>query len=206
MMDLFSQTGDALPNLLPCDGIVEYHGPILGLAEADTYLERLRRDIAWRHDEAVIFGKRIITKRQVAWYADDAFSYTYSKTTKTALKWPALLLDLKHLVETACGETFNSCLLNLYSDGSEGMSWHSDAERELVKNGTIGSMSFGAERKFALKHKVTKTTVAQRLEHGSLLTMKGETQTHWLHSIPKTKQVNSARINLTFRQIRPPVA
>lgn len=113
-----------------------------------------------------------------------------------------MLRDLKNIVETACGETFNSCLLNLYSDGSEGMAWHSDAEKDLVKYGTIGSMSFGAERKFSFKHKQTKATVSLILEHGSLLTMKDMTQTHWLHSVPKTKKVMSPRINLTFRQIR----
>lgn len=203
-MDLFSQTGDTLRNLLPEGGVVEYHGPILSQAEFGRYLERLQSDIAWRHDEAVIFGKRITTKRQVAWYADKAFSYTYSNTTKTALIWSSMLLELKHFSEAACGETFNSCLLNLYSDGSEGMAWHSDAEKDLVKDGAIGSMSFGAERKFAFKHKETKETVSQILEHGSLLMMKGATQTHWLHSVPKTKKVMSPRINLTFRKIRQP--
>ena len=205
-MDLFGQTGDTLRNLLPVDGIVEYHGPILSQAEADHFFERLLSDIAWRHDEAIIFGKRITTKRQVAWYADQPFSYTYSNTTKTAFMWSPMLLELKHFAETACGETFNSCLLNLYSNGSEGMAWHSDAEKDLVKDGTIGSMSFGAERKFALKHKETKATVSQILEHGSLLAMKGTTQTHWLHSVPKTKKVMSPRINLTFRKIRQPSA
>lgn len=203
-MDLFSQACGTLPNLLPRDGIVEYHGPILSRSDADTYLDQLQRDIEWRHDEAMIFGKRIVTKRQVAWYADEAFSYTYSKTTKTALMWPHMLLELKNLAERACGETFNSCLLNLYSDGGEGMAWHSDAEKDLEKNGTIGSMSFGAERKFALKHKETKVTVSRMLEHGSLLTMKGTTQSHWLHCVPKTKKVTSVRINLTFRKIRQP--
>lgn len=203
-MDLFSQVNDARLNLLPIDGLVEYHGPILNRSEADTYFDQLQRDIEWRHDEAIIFGKRITTKRQVAWYADEAFSYTYSKTTKTALLWSPMLLELRALAENACGETFNSCLLNLYGDGSEGMAWHSDAEKDLVKNGTIGSMSFGAERKFALKHKKTKVTVSQILEHGSLLTMKGTTQSHWLHSVPKTKKVTSPRINLTFRKIRQP--
>jgi alkylated DNA repair dioxygenase AlkB len=44
------------------------------------------------------------------------------------------------------GETYNSCLLNLYHTGTEGMGWHSDAEKNLKKNGAIASVSFGAER------------------------------------------------------------
>jgi len=137
----------------------------------------------------------------VAWYGEKPFNYTYSNTTKSALPWTEELLQLKNLIEEKTGETFNSCLLNLYHDGNEGMAWHSDAEKDLKKNGAIGSLSFGAERKFAFKHKETKETVSIILEHGSLLVMKEETQTNWLHRLPPTKTVSKPRVNLTFRTI-----
>jgi len=109
-------------------------------------------------------GKEIITKRKVAWYADEPFNYTYSGTTKTALPWINELRELKQQVETASNVSYNSCLLNLYHSGEEGMTWHSDAETALQKNGTIGSLSLGAERKFSFKHKKNKNTVAIMLE------------------------------------------
>ena len=105
------------------------------------------------------------------------------------------------LARQKTGETFNSCLLNLYHDGREGMAWHSDGEKDLKKNGAIASLSFGAERKFSFKHKKTKDTVSQILQHGSLLVMKGTTQTSWQHRLPPSKKVHTARINLTFRTI-----
>jgi len=71
----------------------------------------------------------------------------------------------------------------------------------LKKNGAIGSVSFGAERKFSFKHKASKEVVSILLEHGSLLVMKGLTQTHWLHRLPPSKKIFQARINLTFRTI-----
>ncbi len=200
-MDLFEQIEGRPRNLLPHNGTVEYYGPVMSCREADHYYDTLMQDIIWRHDEAVIFGKKIITKRKVAWYADHPFSYTYSKTTKTALPWVNILQKLKGIVEQESGETYNSCLLNLYHDGSEGMAWHSDAEKDLKRNGAIGSLSFGAERKFAFKHKKTKKTIFQILENGSLLVMKGSTQTYWLHRLPPTKIVLTPRINLTFRTI-----
>ncbi len=199
-MDLFSPT-DETTNLLPYDGKVLYYGVLFSKAEADRFLEYLLEQIAWRNDEAVIFGKRIVTKRKVAWYGDQPFQYTYSNTTKQALPWTPELLALKSKVEAQSGETYNSCLLNLYHDGSEGMAWHSDAERELKKNGAIGSLSFGSERKFAFKHKKTAETISLLLEHGSLLVMKDQTQTHWLHRLPPTKLSKKPRINLTFRTI-----
>ncbi len=200
-MNLFDNENTAAVNLLPQDGIVNYYGPIMPLQQADTYLNALLTTVEWKNDEAVIFGKRIITKREVAWYGDKDFEYTYSGVIKRALPWTNELLELKQLAEEKAGETFNSCLLNLYHTGEEGMAWHSDGERDLKKDGAIGSMSFGAERKFAFKHKQTKQTVSIILEHGSLLVMKGTTQSNWLHRLPPTTRVNNPRVNLTFRTI-----
>lgn len=186
---------------MPGDGVVNYYGKIFSPQQADHYLEVLLRTIEWKNDEAVIFGKRIITKRKVSWYGDSHFEYTYSNTTKKALPWTEELLLLKADAELQTGERFNSCLLNLYHDGSEGMAWHSDAEKDLLKNGAIGSMTFGAERKFSFRHKLTKQTVSIILEHGSLLVMAGETQANWLHRLPPTKRIALPRVNLTFRTI-----
>ena len=164
-------------------------------------MNTLLNTIEWRNDEAIIFGKKIITKRKVAWYGEKPFEYTYSKVTKNALPWTDALLQLKSVIEKESGETFNSCLLNLYHSGEEGMTWHSDGEKDLKKNGAIGSLSIGAERKFSFKHKETKEKVSLVLEHGSLLVMKGSTQTHWLHRLPPTKRITTPRVNLTFRTI-----
>lgn len=198
-MDLFDDRFDKTKNRLPKDGTVNYYGKLFNQREADNYLEILLNTIEWKNDEAIIFGKKIITKRKVAWYAAKSFEYTYSNTTKLALPWTKELLELKALTEKETGETYNSCLLNLYHNGSEGMAWHSDGEIDLKKDGAIASLSFGAERKFAFKHKQTKEKVEFILGHGSILVMKGTTQTHWLHRLPPTKLVTRPRVNLTFR-------
>ncbi|EIA08331.1 alpha-ketoglutarate-dependent dioxygenase AlkB family protein [Flavobacterium frigoris] len=200
-MDLFSAEPDENINLLPKDGTVNYYGTLMPQVKANEYLVELLENINWQNDQAIIFGKLIITKRKVAWYGDTNFSYTYSNTTKEALAWTPALRKLKALAEATTGETYNSCLLNLYHDGNEGMAWHSDGEKDLKKNGAIASMSFGAERKFAFKHKKTKETVSKILQNGSLLVMKDETQTHWLHRLPPTKLISKPRVNLTFRTI-----
>ncbi len=197
MIDLFNS--EIIGNLLPFDGEVNYYGKVMTVAEANNYLYKLLNTVEWKNDEAIIFGKHIITRRKVAWYADAHYSYTYSNTTKQALLWTTELLQLKELVEQITGEKFNSCLLNLYHNGEEGMAWHSDDEKMLGKNSSIASLSFGAERKFALKHRLTKEATSLILENGSLLVMRGETQSHWLHSLPKSKRILTPRVNLTFR-------
>ncbi|KXZ68190.1 2OG-Fe(II) oxygenase superfamily protein [Acinetobacter venetianus] len=200
-MQLFDIEADPKQNHLPYDGTVNYYGKVVSSQQADHYFDVLLRSIEWENDQAIIFGRQIITKRKVAWYGDRGYEYTYSNVNKYALAWTDELIELKALVEQLSGETFNSCLLNLYHTGEEGMAWHSDGEIDLKKNGAIASLSFGAERKFAFKHKQTKEKVELYLEHGSLLMMKGTTQSYWLHRLPPTKKVSTARINLTFRTI-----
>ncbi len=198
---LFDNPSDPYKNWLPRDGTVQYYGKLFDQKEADRYFEKLLATIEWRNDEAVIFGRKIITSRKVAWYGDRPFEYTYSNTTKHALPWTAELLALKNRTEKDTGESYNSCLLNLYHNGTEGMAWHSDGESDLKKDGAIASLSFGAVRKFAFKHKTTQEKMEMILEHGSLMVMKGCTQRFWLHRLPPTRLIHTARINLTFRTI-----
>lgn len=200
-MQLFDTIADETKNLLPFDGVVNYYGKILSKEDADAYLEMLLNGIQWENDKAFIFGKLIVTKRKAAWYGSSDFEYTYSNVVKRALPWTKELLILKNIIETRAEETFNSCLLNLYHDGNEGMAWHSDDEKDLQQNGAIASLSLGAERRFSFRHKQSKQTLSLNLEHGSLLVMKSSTQAHWLHSLPKTRIVTTPRINLTFRTI-----
>lgn len=197
-MDLFN---NHQTNLLPKDGVVQYYGKIISIEKGNQYMDALLNGIEWKNDEVVIYGKRIVTKRKMAWYGEKAFEYKYSNISRTALVWTEELIALKAIVESHTTETYNSCLLNLYHDGTEGMGWHSDDEKDLKKDGAIASFSLGADRKFAFKHKSDKQTLNVILEHGSILLMKGEVQSHWLHSLPKSTRVLKPRINLTFRTI-----
>lgn len=188
-------------NLLSRDGEAYYFGEILDQVAAKKYFSKLMQNIQWQHDEIRMFGKTITTKREVAWYGDEGLQYTYSGKTKKAISWTKELLELKNIVEEKTNETFNSCLLNLYHNGSEGMSWHADDEKDLKQNGAIASLSLGVARKFSFRHRQSKETISVMLGNGSLLIMKGAMQQHWLHSLPPTKKVTTPRINLTFRTI-----
>ena len=189
-------------NLLPRDGCVEYLGAIFSKSKSLELFSELLDTIRWQHDEVIMFGQRRVLSRKVAWIGDDSCSYAYSGTIKEPSPWTPALLEIKEHVEQQCDHRFNSCLLNLYHDGSEGMGWHSDDEKTLGRNPVIASVSFGAERIFKLKHRESKEVVSILLENGSLLVMKGETQHHWVHTMPKTKKITTSRINLTFRTFR----
>ena len=189
------------PNILPQDGIALYYDKIVNDDEVKQLYDALLNNIHWENERVVMFGKEIITKRKVAFFSDPSITYRYASKTKIGLPWTDSLLTIKNRVESITKESYNACLLNLYHNGEESMGWHSDNEKEIITNSSIASLSLGASRKFSFKHKETKETASIVLASGSLLLMKGECQTHWLHRLPPTKKTSEPRINLTFRTI-----
>ena len=198
---LFEEQADPLVNLLPCDGIVNDYGNAFA-DEADTMLAWLLAEVPWQHDEIRLYGKRIVTARRIAWYGDDAFDYRYSGVNHRARLWTPPLRALRDRVSALVGVHFNSCLLNRYDDGSQGMAWHSDDEAELGPETVIASVSFGATRKFAFRHCQTRQKVEMMLRHGQLIVMRGQTRAYWQHALMKSTRVTQPRVNLTFRTIR----
>lgn len=185
------------------DADLIYYPALFTKEECQYYFDQLLNAVDWQQDEIRLFGKTYDQPRLTALYANNKNPYSYSGITMHPNAFDAKLLEIKLKVEAATKEKFSSCLLNLYRDGNDSNGWHADDEKELGTNPVIASVSFGAERMFHLKHK-TKSDLRHKiiLQNGSLLLMKGETQHHWLHQVPKTKKVVGKRINLTFRSIK----
>lgn len=161
----------------------------------------MQSGLDWRQDEITLYGKQVLIPRLQAWYGDEDSFYQYSGLSLTPLPWTESLLQLKKRVEQTCDTSFNSMLANCYRDEKDSVAWHSDDEPELGRQPIIASLSFGAERVFQLKHKMTGERFKLPLQSGSLLIMAGNTQQYWLHAVPKQQRHSGARINLTFRKI-----
>lgn len=189
-----------LKNCLPYDGIVEDYGTIFSQQDAADWFAYLQHQLPWQADEVRIYGKHHVLKRLVVWYGDAGQNYQYSGIERIALLWSEAMLQLKHYIEQLTQSQFNSCLANFYPSGNEGMGWHSDDDMSLASETTIASLSFGASRKFYLRHKQSQEKVSLALNSGQLIVMRGTTQQHWQHQIPKMLRVHEPRINLTFRQ------
>ena len=194
---------DGLPNLLPKHGSAHYYPGVFDEAYSSHLLNVLQESLIWSSDQLIMFGKHITTRRKVAWIGDPNCPYTYSGVQKNPQEWTEELLFIKEKLEAIAQSEFNSCLLNLYHDGDDGMGWHSDDEKELDAHVPIASLSLGATRKFAFKNRADKSTISLFLENGSALIMHPPTQEFWQHSLLKTKKNTGLRINLTFRKIIP---
>ncbi|MGP5553847.1 alpha-ketoglutarate-dependent dioxygenase AlkB family protein [Psychrobacter celer] len=204
MSDLFAPA--PTDNLLPYDGRVNDFGCII---DDDCQLyDALLTELPWQPDIVTLFGKTHITTRQVVWMGEKELSYQYSGHTRHSLPWSDIVFHVKLYIEQQLSSigidaNFNSCLLNYYPTGHDGMGYHADDEKELGAQPVIASLSLGATRKFVFKHKKTQDKVALYLESGQLIIMHGETQRFWKHSITKTKTVADGRISLTFRHLQP---
>jgi alkylated DNA repair dioxygenase AlkB len=196
-----SEHSECVLNILPKDGWAEYLPRVLSEQHSVSLMSQLQTSLVWESDQLIMFGKKITTRRKVAWVGDPHCAYTYSGVKKSPQAWTPELLSIKTQLEELVQAEFNSCLLNLYHDGDDGMGWHSDDENELDANSPIASLSLGARRKFAFRHKVDKTTIPLYLADGSALIMHSPTQQFWRHALLKTKTMSSPRINLTFRKI-----
>ena len=173
-------------NLLPKNGELYYNQDFLDPNSALQYIPKLLEQVSFKNDESIVFGKHYTMNRLVGWVGDERFSYGYAQIRRDAEPWTESLLKLKDLVENATQTKFNSCLLNYYPTGEDGMGWHSDNEKELGLNPSIASLSLGSDRKFSFKHVKTKEKLDLHLVNGSLLLMVGEIQHYWKHCLPKT--------------------
>ena len=164
-------------------------------------LDRLRAEIAWEQHEITLFGRTVPTPRLTAWMGDAA--YAYSGLVNQPKPWPAALAALRERLAAELGVGFNSCLANLYRDGSDSMGFHSDDEPELGPEPTIASLSLGDRRRFVLRHRATRQRWTWDLGAGDLLVMRDESQREYAHAVAKTSRPVGVRMNLTFRRFAP---
>lgn len=199
-LELFSPEAQA--NLLHYDGEVQDYGLILSASDSDKYLRYFLQHLAWQRDEAIFQGQHYQMERKVVWYGDEHYQYHYSGMHRQAQMWNPALFRLKQHIEQLVDHPFNSCLANLYENGTQAVGWHSDDEPALVapnQQVVIASLSFGASRKFCFKHKTTQDKVQMLLQSGQLIVMRGQTQRYWKHALMKSVKITEPRINLTFR-------
>ena len=204
MTDLF--TPSPTDNILPYDGRANDLGIVID--NSHELYDILLSELPWQADIVTLFGKTHVTTRQIVWMGGDSSSYHYSGHARQSIPWSETVFHVKQHVEQQLANigitaNFNSCLLNYYPSGSDGMGYHADDEKELGYQPIIAALSIGATRKFVFKHKKTQDKVELYLESGQLIVMHGDTQTYWKHTITKTKTVNTGRISLTFRQMLP---
>jgi alkylated DNA repair dioxygenase AlkB len=179
-------------------GNFEFTPDFIPPEDASRLFAILLRETPWcQHTGG--FGKK--RPRLESWHGDAGVVYTSYNRGMQPVPWTPTLLEIKEMVERKTRFGFNGVLLNLYRDQNDSVSKHSDDEPEFGTNPTIASISLGETRRFIVRGKQSKSKRAFMLTSGSLLVMSGDSQSAYIHEIPKEKSPCGSRINLTFRKI-----
>jgi alkylated DNA repair dioxygenase AlkB len=170
----------------------------LDAAAADALFARLAVDTPWEDPTVRVAGRVLPVPRRIAFFGP--FAYAYSGVTHPPAAMPAPVDAVRRRIEATAGHPFNTVLLNLYRDGSDSVSWHSDDDYPHGGHPAVASLSLGATRRFRIAAKRGgRATTHVDLTAGSLLVMEGRSQLDYRHALPKTARPVGARINLTFR-------
>jgi alkylated DNA repair dioxygenase AlkB len=169
--------------------------------EADSLLHQLEARSDWTQGSVRMFGRIVPEPRLSIFEGDHGISYSYAQRRLEGLGWTPELAELRDRFQRELGIANNSVLMNLYRDGQDSMGWHRDNEPELGHDPLVVSLSLGATRDFDVRRDTDRWTQRFALGHGDLLLMGRESQTKWMHCLPKRLRVGDLRINLTFRQV-----
>jgi alkylated DNA repair dioxygenase AlkB len=176
-------------------GCVDYYPG--WIEDAGRLFEVLRDEITWEQHVVTLFGRTVPAPRLSAWIGDNA--YRYSGIVHLPAPWIEPLAELRDRLRRELGVNFNSCLANLYRDGTDSMGYHSDNEPEPGPRPVVASVSLGDRRRFVLRRRTTPERWRWDLGHGDLLVMRDESQSDYAHAVTKILRLVGPRMNLTFR-------
>jgi len=184
--------------MLPAD-LMEYTRGFIAPEICDAYFDKFVCEMPWQQHKVMMYEKEVLTPRLSVWIGEREIR---PDDKRTPISWTPELLAIKDKVESYTGTIFNGVLLNYYRDGNDSVAWHSDKDTIPGLKTEIASVSIGEERIFDFRNKSNhKQQYSIKLEHGSLLLMKGDLQQFWEHRIAKSKIPMKGRINLTFRKV-----
>lgn len=185
------------------DGIASYYRQFISQRESEILYSQMINWHLWNQNEIKIFGKKIKVPRLEAYFALNGEQYGYSGQNLEINPFPEFLNNLRLRISQCTNYPYNALLVNLYRNGNDSNGWHSDDERTLGINPSIASLSLGCARIFEFKHKQLNINKKIVLENGSLLHMYGPIQHNYKHQLPKVRNLEQTRINLTFRWVHP---
>jgi len=94
------------------------------------------RQAPWRQRTRRTWNAEVLEPRLVAMYD---------------LSLPASLEQLRAALSQRYGVVFDSCLVNLYRDGSDAVAWHGDTVRHVLRHPVVGTVSLGSRRRILVR-------------------------------------------------------
>jgi alkylated DNA repair dioxygenase AlkB len=175
------------------EGGVVYEPGLVDASTAIRWFAALRDEVPWQAQRRPMYDRIVDVPRLTAGYR------------LGSERMPPALREAADVLRQRIPEPFNAVGLNFYRDGRDSVAPHNDKLHILVPHHPIALVSLGSPRRMIIRAKQPpRTPIPVDLEPGSLLLMSYESQLHYEHGVPKTKQEVGPRISLAFR-VRPDV-
>jgi alkylated DNA repair dioxygenase AlkB len=176
----------------------------------DPLDDRSWLDVApgWVPDHAALFDRLLEIapwqQRTRTMWDDEVLEPRLVANWPTGAAAAAEVLELTAPLGERYGVGFDSCLVNLYRDGSDAVAWHADTVRKVLRDPLCDRVA-GAPPSFLLRP-ATGRPVRGRYApgEGDLIVMGGACQHDWHHTVPRERSASGARMSITLRHSRPP--
>jgi alkylated DNA repair dioxygenase AlkB len=177
------------------EGGIRYSPGFIDPATADAWFAHLREAIRWQRERRPMYDRVVDVPRLLASAALDAPGL------------PPPLREAARRVRDTLQAPFTHVGMNYYRDGDDSVAMHNDKLHSIVPGWPIALLSLGHARRMDLRAKPgagpgKRPALRILLEPGSLLVMSHDSQLHWEHGIPKSREPVGPRISLAFR-VRP---
>ena len=151
-------------------------------------------------------------RRLTAWEGEskDIKGFAYSGKIMETRTFSPLVLAVRDELIRKTGETYDCCLLNLYTDGESGMRYHHDPDQGRLWGYETVVVSVGATRKFSFRNipGSTTTTTTNTLPHnfyvldGDVTEMFADCQQKYQHTVKTSdsRGDNAPRSSLVFKK------
>ena len=171
-------------------GRIAYTSGFVPAEVARAWFAELRGTVPWKTQRRRMYDREVDVPRLVAHF----------RLAPEEGRVPDAIRVAAAKVVAVTGAPFNSVGLNFYRDGRDSVAPHSDHLDEIVHGFPIALLSLGASRRMTIRAtEPPRRALHVDLTGGSLLVMSYETQLHYTHGIPKTREPVGARISLAFR-------
>jgi len=192
-LPLFAQAGETVL-VDDARGRILYTPDFLPAELARAWFDEVRGAVAWEAQRRWMYDREIDVPRLVGHFP----------LAPEDVHVPDAIRAAARRVIAATGVAFTSVGLNFYRDGRDSVAPHNDHLDEIAPGCPIALLSLGATRRMTIRMKAAPRRVFHvDLAAGSLLLMSYETQLHYTHGVPKTREPVGPRISLAFRARRP---
>jgi alkylated DNA repair dioxygenase AlkB len=171
-------------------GRIVYRPRVVDAAVAGAWFAELRESVAWQAQRRRMYDRDVDVPRLMA----------HVRLSPEEGGAPAVVRAAAAAVVASTGVPFNSVGLNFYRDGRDSVAPHGDRLEEILEGFPIALLSLGATRRMTIRAtEPPRRALHVDLASGSLLVMSYETQLHYTHGVPKTREPVGPRISLAFR-------